>query len=294
MSSKDTRSFLMLCLLPAMLVYLLVIILPTLAACAFSLTEWDGFLPPKWIGLDNYTRALNELSHDGIFRDTVLNTLFITFVPMIFVLVISLLFAFVIHRGIIGASFFRVVFFFPNVINLVAIALLWQLIYQPTPDGLANTFIASFGFHPVTWLAHEHMLAATIPIIVWASVGFFMILFLAAMQGIPESLYESAKLDGAHGLRVFWSITLPLIKDTIAISIVFMIIGGLKFFDMVWVLTSESPTRETHTMATLFYQKSFREYDIGYGTALSVILFLTVLIVSLVSLRLARRETVEF
>jgi len=294
MFATGRKKFVLACVLPALCVYALIVIVPTVAAFYFGFTKWDGVSSPRWVGLAHYTKALGQLFGTGVFRRAFFNTLFITIVPMVLILSISLFFAYVLHRGVAGAKLFRIVFFFPNMISLVAICLLWRLVYHPTAEGAANRLVALFGFKVVTWLEQGLMLKSIVPIVVWASVGFFTVLFLAAMQTVPESLYESAKIDGASDWRMFWRITLPLVRDTIAIGVVFLIIGGLKFFDMVWVLSHEMPVPETHTMATLFYQKTFKEFTIGYGTALSVILFLMAFVVSVLSLKVIRREAIQY
>lgn len=294
MRTRTNKRFILLCLLPALCFYVLVVIVPTIAAFYFGFTKWDGFNQARWVGLEHYAKAMAQLVSGGVFRDAFLNTIFIAVVPMGFILALSLFFAYVLHRGVIGAKLFRVVFFFPNVISFVAICLLWRLIYEPTPEGMANQIVALFGFEPVVWLQHSDLLKSIVPMVIWTSVGFFMVLFLAAMQGIPESLYEAARIDGAGNWRSFWRVTLPLILDTVAMAVVFLIIGGLKFFDMVWVLTAEMPTPETHTMATLFYQKAFKEFSIGEGTAISVMLFLMVFVVSVVAFKAVRRGSIEY
>src|SRR5262249_50532327 len=208
--------------------------------------------------------------------------------PGVLILSLALFFAYSIHQRIRGARLFRVTFFFPNVISAVAIALLWTLIYSTTDVGLLNNLLKA-GFHikePIPFKESSRLMWALVPMIVWSATGFYMVLFLAAMENIPESFYEAARLDGASSGKLFWAITLPLMWDVLTTGIIFLIVGGLKFFDAVWVMENGRPTNVTHTMSTLMYSKVFEEYNIGYGTAIAVLLFLLVLLATLVSFRL--------
>jgi len=287
---RTDTAFLVLCTVPSLFVFTAIVVLPTAAAFVLSLFKWDGFTGAQWVGIRHFAQILKQLFFGGPFQLAFLHTLFIAVVPAVLILCLSLFFASVLHRGLAGGNFFRVVFFFPNVISAVAVALLWRLIYEPTDSGIANQIVAFLGFDRVTWLAPDILLTSIVPMVVWSSVGFFTVLFLAAMQSIPETLYEAARIDGASNWKAFWHLTLPLIRDTLVVGVVFLVIGGLKFFDYVWVLTAESPTPATHTMATLFYQEAFKVFRIGYGTAISVVLFVIVLVLSAVSLAIGRRS----
>ena len=194
-----------------------------------------------------------------------------------------------------GANFFRVVFFFPNLIGGVAATLLWVHLYNPQ-GGLVNTALCAIGFKGFAgfaWLEAQHMYWALIPISIWGACGFNMVLYLAAMQSVPEELYESATIDGATYWRQFWTITLPLIWEMIAISLVFMIIGAMKAFDMIWLLTNQRPTTDTHVIGTMMVQSMFGDFKVGEATAIAVLLFLMVFIGSASMLRIMRRKAVE-
>jgi ABC-type sugar transport system permease subunit len=216
--------------------------------------------------------------------------------PGVIILSLALLFAYLIHQRIKGARLFRITFFFPNVISSVAIAILWVLIYSTSAAGLLNNLLKTF-FHfkdAIPFTESDHLLWALVPMIVWSATGFYMVLFLAAMENIPESFYESARLDGATNPTLFWNITLPLMWDVLTTGIIFLIIGGLKIFDSVWVMENGRPSTSTHTLSTLMYSKVFEEYNIGYGTAIAVLLFLLVMAATLVSRRLLQRERLEY
>jgi len=289
---RQQRFFILTFLGPPLALYALFVLLPAVNAFRYSLLRWDGLGAPEWVGLGNFRKLLSGSSD---FLSAIGHNLFLTFVPGVLILVLALFFAYMVHQRIRGARLFRVAFFFPNVISSVAIALLWVLIYSTTDVGLLNNLLKALGQkEAIAFTESSRLLWAIVPMSVWTATGFFMVLFLAAMENIPETYYEAAKLDGATSGRQFWHITLPLMWDVLTIGIVFLVVGGLKFFDAIWVMENGRPSPATHTMSTLMYSKVFEQYDVGHGTAIAVLLFLLVLVATLVSLRLLRRERIEY
>lgn len=276
-----------------MTLYAAFVLLPTVNAFRYSLTRWDGLSPAIWVGFQNFAKILNPGS---LFYTALGHNVFLTIAPGILILGLGLFFAYLIHQRIKGARLFRIAFFFPNVISSVAIAILWVLIYSTSAAGLINNALKEF-FHfkdAIPFTESSQLLWALVPMIVWSATGFYMVLFLAAMENIPESFYEAARLDGASNGKIFWSVTLPLMWDVLTTGIVFLIVGGLKYFDAIWVMENGRPSASTHTLSTLMYAKVFEEYNIGYGTAIAVLLFLLVLLVTLISRRLLQRERLEY
>ncbi len=145
----------------------------------------------------------------------------------------------------------------------------------------------------IQWLAQGHLYGALLPIYLWMACGFNLVLYLAAMEGIPADLYEAAELEGASPARQFFSITLPLIWDVLVVSAVFLVIGGLNAFEMIWLLTSQDPASGSHTLSTLMVSTMFQEFQIGRATAIAVVMFLLVLAGSAAVMRALKRETVE-
>jgi N-acetylglucosamine transport system permease protein len=289
---REQRLLILTFLGPPLALYAVFVLIPAVNAFRYSLSRWDGLSQPVWTGLHNF-RAL--LSGGSDFIPAIGHNLFLTFVPGIITISLALFFAYMIHQRIRGAQFFRVAFFFPNVISSVAIALLWILIYSTTNVGLLNNLLKLFGLgHPIAFTESQHLLWAIVPMIVWAATGFYMVLFLAAMESIPATYYEAARLDGAGSAAQFRRITLPLMWDVLTTGIIFLVVGGLKFFDAIWVMENGHPGPATHTMSTLMYSKVFEEYNVGYGTAIAVLLFILVLMATMVSLRLLRRERLEY
>jgi ABC-type sugar transport system permease subunit len=289
---REQRTFIALFLGPPLALYLLFVLLPAVNAFRYSLSRWDGLSTPVWVGLGNFRKVFASGSE---FLPAIGHNLFLTVVPGAIILTLALFFAALIHQRIRGARLYRINFFFPNVISSVAIALLWVLIYSTTNVGLLNNLLHAFGQkQPYAFTESGHLLWAIVPMSVWAATGFFMVLFLAAMENIPNDFYEAARLDGASVPTQFRRITLPLMWDVLTTGIIFLVVGGLKFFDIIWVMENGRPSPATHTMASLMYAKVFEEYNVGYGTAIAVLLFLLVLMATLVSFRLLRRERLEY
>lgn len=292
---------------PAVVLYTLFVIVPSVTSLSWSLTEWDGLTSRTFVGLRNFVRLLFE--SDG-FWIALNNNLFIMFVIPLFVLPFSLFLAVCISRERYGSRIFRIVFFFPNLLGGVAASLLWMHLYNPQGGpinaalmgigrglqtigltGVAHWFLSWQGF---AWLSQANLYWALVPMSIWGACGFNMVLFLAAMESIPQSLYEAAQMDGASAWRQFWNITLPLIWEVLSISIVFMVIGGMKAFEGIWLLTNQSPTTQVHVIGTRMVQAMFSEFKIGEATAIAVLLFVMVFFGTAATLRAMRRETVEF
>jgi len=292
---------------PAALFYTLFVILPSIKSFSWSVQRWDGITSMAYVGLLHFRRMLFE---SDAFWIALKNNLFIMFIIPLFVLPLSLFFAACISRGGRWGKFFRIVFFFPNVLGAVAVTLLWMHMYNPQ-GGMINGALVGLGqwlsaiglgavgahlesFAGFPWLSQDHLYWALVPMAIWGACGFNMLLFLAAMESIPQTLYEAAEVDGASAWRQFWSITMPLIWEVLSIAVVFMVIGGMKAFEVIWLLTNQAPTTEVHVVGTRMVQAMFSEFNVGEATAIAVLLFLMVFFCTAATLRLMKRETVEF
>ncbi len=297
------RAFFVAFLSPAFLLYTVFVAVPGVRALVYSVQKWDGLGDPAWFGLNNF-RALFA---DDLFTSALKHNVILGVFGGSITLVLALFFASLLHRKIRGAAVFRVAFFFPNIIAAVAVALLWMLLYSTTEFGMVNALLGvvqrGFDSIGVGWLDgalpfaftdSKYLIYSLIPMMVWTATGFYMVLFVAAMESIPEEYYEAAKLDGATPALQFWHVTLPFIREVLVVGIVFLLISSVKFFDAVWVLESQYPTKDSHVMATVLYQKVFSEYNIGYGAAVAVMLFALVFAATLLTLRMSRREAVEY
>jgi raffinose/stachyose/melibiose transport system permease protein len=284
---------------PAFVLYAVFALGPGLAALGWAFTRWDGMSPRTWAGLFNFKELLFE---SDVFWAALRHNAFLMAVPAVVVLPLALLCAALIHRGAWGAGAFRAVLLFPNLLGGIAATLIWLAAYQPH-GGLVNAGLARLGgalhirwlasFDGFPWLAPEHLYAALIPIYIWMACGFNLILFLAAMEGIDPQLYEAADMDGAPAWRQFFAITLPLIREAIVIAAVFLVIGGLNAFEMIWLLTSQDPSTATHTLATLLVTSMFKDFRIGQATALAAILFALVFALSAWVIRVLGEEEAD-
>ena len=296
---------------PALLLYTLFVIVPCARSFIWSTHRWDGLTSMQsmqYVGGMHFKRLLFE---SDPFWIAIRNNLFIMFVMPLFVLPMSLFFAACISRGLWGQAVFRVVFFFPNILGGVVATLLWLHLYNPQ-GGLINAGLVALGkalcgmglaqvggnyllgFEGFAWLSDKNLYWALVPMSVWGACGFYMILFMAAMESIPQTMYEAAEIDGASAWRQFWSITVPMIWEVLAVAIVFMIVGGMKAFEVIWLLTNQRPVTSTHVVSTRMVQAMFTEFKVGEATAIAVLLFLMVFFGTAATLRLMRRETVEY
>lgn len=290
-------------LAPAVILYLVFVIYPYGRSMYNSLTSWKGVSANQpFVGLQNYVRMIN----DEFFWNALLHNLqYLIFLPLV-IITLSLFLAFMISQGIHFAKVFRVTFFFPQVISIISIGVLWSYIYHPTIGVITSLFQALhlewffqlFGFEGIpVWMGDPRTVRPAIAsVVVWQAAGFYMVLFLAAMEAIPQTFYEAAIIDGATRWQQFWNITLPLLWDTMQTAMIF---AGLGAFDMfaitrVMVVSGSSTGRPADVLATYLYEQAFEASRFGYATAIAVALFLLVLTLSLLTMRVTRREAVEF
>ena len=286
-------------LLPAILLYGIFVIWPYAQAMYFSLTSWRGVSPNKpFIGLDNYQR----LWDDDRFREALTrNGQLLIALPLI-TIAIALTFAALFTQSgqaIPGAGFYRIVFFFPQVIPLVIVGILWHYVYTPN-IGLLNSILRNVGLEELTrsWLTDEQtVLWAIVAVAIWTGVGFYMVIFLAAMQTIPSSFYEAAVLDGGNRWTMFKDITFPLIWESVRTALIYLAIAALDFFVLVTVIAEGSTTagaRKAEVAALYLYNQAFESSKWGYASAIGVVLLVLTLFLSIVIMRVTRREVYEF
>lgn len=279
-------------LAPSVLLYVLFVLYPYVQAMYISLTRWRGLSRNlTFIGLENFQRMLNDelfwnaLSHNAIYLATL---------PLI-TIAFGLFLAFLLTQGVAGAKFYRVTFFFPQVMSVVAIGVLWSFVYHPTMGVLTSLFKLFGVAEPPVWLGNpDYALGAVGVVVIWQAVGFYMVLFIAGMESIPNTYYEAATIDGATKWELFWNITLPLLWDTVRTALVFLSIGAVDMFAIVQTMTQGGPSRATDVMATYLYERAFLQSEFGYATAIAVSMFLVVLTLSTILMRVTQRESLEY
>jgi multiple sugar transport system permease protein len=254
-----------------------------------SLHNWDLFRPAKFVGLANY-RSL--FTGDPLFVIALRNTVVYTVGTVVPTVLISLAVAGVLNRKVKGISVFRAIVFLPLAVSSVVMAVVWQFVFN-TDNGLLNIMLGWIGIGPVPWLVDpKWAMLSLCTVSVWRSVPFATVILLAAMQGVPDNLYEAAKLDGAGELRQFASITVPLIRGAVSFVVVISIIHAFQAFDLVYVLTGRNggPETATYVLGIMLFQHAFAFLEFGYASALAWVIFGILLVLTVLQLRLGRRR----
>ncbi|BBH67669.1 sugar ABC transporter permease [Actinoplanes sp. OR16] len=278
-------------LVPALVLHVVFVVSPYAQAFYLSLTDWTGVAgEAHYVGADNFSR----LGSDTLFLDAVRNNAVMLLVVPAATIALALLLASLVagpsKRW--GGSAYQIVYFFPQMLSLVIIAVLWGFVYNPN-TGLLNAGLRAIGLGAAarSWLAEPSLaLAAVMAVIVWSSVGFYVVLFRAAIDGIPQELFEAARIDGAGGWSVFRGITLPLLKENVQVAFVYLGIIALDGFVLVQVMTvgPGGPDGATEVVGLTLYRTAFTYGKFGYATAMGVALFFAALTFSILALRWGR------
>lgn len=270
---------------PSLVLIGVFILWPILRTGWMSLHEWTiGEDTHEFLGLKNYTRLLQDPRFLNALRVTLVYTVGVTIGSV----GLGLLCAQVLRRTTWYTSVYRVAFFFPYVASLAVIGVVWRFLLDPEVGLLAGV-MNRLGLHPVNWLQSLHLALPTVIFIgIWKTFGFSMIVLLAAIQGVPANLNEAAMLDGAGAGQRFRYVTLPSIRPALLFTVVISTITGLQLFDLVFVMTGGGPVFRTESIVMYLYQRGFIDFDLGYASALSWVLFLIILVISLIQLRLLR------
>jgi multiple sugar transport system permease protein len=257
-----------------------------------SFQQWDIFTRPKFIGLTNFRQLF---SADPLFPIAVRNTVVFTVGTIVPTVLISLVVAAVLSRKVKGIGIFRTVVFMPLAVSSVVMAVVWQFVFN-TDNGLLNIMLGWIGVSPVPWLVEPKWAMVSLCLVsVWRSVPFATVILLAAMQGVPETLYEAARIDGAGGIRQFVSITVPLIRGALSFVVIISIIHAFQAFDLVYVLTGGNggPETGTYVLGIMLFQHAFAFLEFGYASALAWVMFAILLVLTALQLRLTHRRSWE-
>jgi len=280
-------------LTPATLLFLLLVLAPIAISAYTSLFKWNGFVtsPMQFLGLRNFTRMFN----DDVFVGDLWRGIIIIVLSLVVQLPAALGLAMLLNQPLRGRSFYRLLFFAPYVLSEVTTGVLFLIVFSPS-RGLAREIFGWFGQGDLAanWLSDTGIVLYSVFFVIsWKYFGLHMILYLAGRQNIPKELIEAATVDGASPWQVFRRITLPLLGPTIRISIFLSVIGAIQLFDMVWVLTGGGPAHASETMAVTMFQYGFRRFEVGYATAISIVMFLICLIFALLYQRYVLRRDIE-
>ena len=268
-----------------------------------AFTSWKGLTPnPKFNGLANFSRLIGD---ENFWNALGNNVTYLLFIPLA-TISLSLFLAFMLSQGVRFSNFYRIVFFFPQVMSIISVGVLWSYVYHPTIGILTpvlrflrlEPLFQLLGFESIpVWMGDpKTAIYAVGAVVVWQAAGFYMVLFLAAMQGIPTDYYEAAAIDGASRWKMFWKITLPLLGDTLRAATVFSTLGAFNMFAITMVMTNaqRGPNRATDVLSTYLYEQAFEASRFGYATAIAVSLFLMVLTLSVLFLQLTPKEKLEY
>lgn len=274
-------------ILPALVIYLFVILFPVLQGLRFAFTDWNGLdREVHYIGLANYSRMFSDLQ----FRSAIGTTLIIAFSLVVIKVTLGLLLALVVDRNLKSRHYLRLVFFMPVVLTPVIVSYVWK--YMFSNDGTLNTVLAMAGMEGLRWLGDPQLALVSVIIVTsWQSVGLSMVIYLAGLQAIPPELHEAATIDGADSLQRTWYVTLPMLGPATTVCVVIALIQGLRFFDQIYALTRGGPGYATETLSTMIYRISFQFGEFSYGAAVAVTFsFIVAVIVLPVMYFLRKRE----
>jgi raffinose/stachyose/melibiose transport system permease protein len=276
-------------IVPVMILFFVLTIVPTIASIFFSFTYWDIF-STKWIGLQNYEVILTNPDMSIAFKNTFIFTIIVT----VFKTGLGMILAVFLNQRLRTRNFLRAVYFTPAVLNNVAVGLIFTAILRPD-RGFLNRFLQmiGLGFMSQDWLTNPHLAIYSIAgIEIWKWTGFTMVILLGGLQSISADYYEAADIDGASGFQKFRSITLPLILPAFNNALIMNIIGGLRVFDIIWAVTGGGPGSATETFSTLFFRQ-FTSGKYGLASASGLMLGLFVAVISLFSYNAIRKKEIE-
>lgn len=274
-------------ILPNLTGFALMTLVPLLFSFVLGFCEWDSANPIEWRGLQNYI----DLFGDKYFRASILNTIYYTVAIVPTTMILSLVLAIALNSKIRFRNLFRTVYFFPYVVSTMIVCIVWNILFFPGM-GPVNSLLSALGVENLPrWSADAKWAMPTvIGVGIWQSMGYYMIVYLAALQGIPPELYEAAALDGAGSWAKFRYITWPSLRATNFFVMIMLTIGGFNVFDQVFMLTEGGPGRSSYVIVYYMYEKAFRSYKFGYASAMGTILFLIIFIIILIQFRVNKKQ----
>lgn len=270
-------------LFPALLMLSLTVFWPALQAFYLSLFSYDLLMPPEWVGFKNFQR----LWTDEVFWETLKNTFLYLMIVVPILVFAPLALAILVNQKLRGINGFRTAYYVPVVISMVVAGIAWKWLYAE--NGFFNQLLSAISFPAIPWLTSPNVaLFSVMAVTIWKGLGYYMVIYLAGLQGIPLELYEAASIDGSDGFKKHWDITLPLMKPYMVLVGVISAISSTKVFEEVYIMTQGGPRNTSKTIVYYLYERAFQELDLGYACTIGLILFLIVLGLSILRLVIER------
>jgi ABC-type sugar transport system permease subunit len=261
-------------ILPNFAGFFVFVLIPVLFSLVLSVMKWDGFNPMKFVALDNFF----TIFRDSVFRASIWRTFLYTASCVALTMFASLGLAVLLNKGIKAKTFFRSAIYFPSVASVIAVAVVWQQLFMKTPPGPVNMFLQLIGIdNPPGWFGTtKWALPGVIIVSVWRSMGYYMIVYLAALQNIPRELHEAASIDGATGIQYFWRIAMPMLLPATFFVVLMLTINSFKSFDIIFALTEGGPGTATTLVSNYIYNNAFIYFNYGRTSAAALVLFVIV------------------
>ncbi|MDD3428615.1 MAG: sugar ABC transporter permease [Oscillospiraceae bacterium] len=293
---KGRKAFIALCVSPAVILFTIFMVIPTFNVFKMSLYKWGGYSANKtFVGLKNFETLFKDMKFMQAFQNTILLIVLVSIITF----ALALIFAGILSREKIkGQNFFRVVFYIPNILSVVIISAIFSAIYDAN-NGMLNSLLSLFrgaGKEPIYWLGDQKIVIFSLAAaMIWQAIGYYMVMYMASMASIPESLYECANLEGASRIKQFFSITIPLIWTNIRTTLTFFIISSINLsFLFVKAMTSGGPDGSTEVFLSYMYKQAYTNSSYGYGMAIGVVVFLFSFALSAIVNAVTKRELLEF
>lgn len=294
--NKGRGRFIFFCLAPAVVLFIVFLIIPTIDVFRMSLYKWGGYTDDKtFVGLQNFSKLFQSDKFYQSFQNSVLLIVIVTIVTFAFALVFA---SMLTREKLKGQNFFRIVFYIPNILSVVVISAIFSAIYDPN-SGLLNAFLNLFRgatTDPTLWLGDQKIVIFSLAgAMIWQAIGYYMVMYMASMANVPESLYESADLEGAGRIHQFFTITIPLIWTNIRTTLTFFIISTINMsFLFVTAMTSGGPDGATEVFLSYMYKEAYTNSSYGYGMAIGVVVFLFSFALAAILNIVTKRENLEY
>ena len=263
---------------PMMLGFLLVMLFPLVYSIYMSLTDWQLLGDPNFIGTENYQRLVNDPDFLVVLKNTLIFAVGLVPINIVLALILALL----LQRNLPGIGLFRTAIFIPVMTSIVVWSIIWKYMFG-TDEGFINQILAIFGINGPAWLYDPDLaMGAVIVVSALKNVGLNMVLFLAALQQVDKNLYEASRLDGANKVKQFWHVTLPMITPTVFLTLILTVIGSMKVFGQIYVMTNGGPGNHTKVLVYYIWENAFKLFDFGYASAIAIVLFVIILVFTLI------------